>query len=141
MNFSISKFVFGSSSLDDRNWVVDFGGLKDLKSKLQDQFDHTLCVAANDPQLDLFKKLHDVGACQLRVMPDGVGIEKTAEFCFNVANEYITSITNNRCWVDSVEVFEHEFNSAIYKRNDKNVSYNSSKDTEYVLLEENLNLS
>ena len=32
-----AKFWFSGSSLDDKNWIVDFGGLKDLKSKLQNQ--------------------------------------------------------------------------------------------------------
>ena len=44
-----TKLWFGASSLDDRNWCVDFGGLKELKSKLQHVFDHTTTVAADDP--------------------------------------------------------------------------------------------
>jgi 6-pyruvoyltetrahydropterin/6-carboxytetrahydropterin synthase len=108
-----AKFWFGASSLDAKNWVVDFAGLKELKATLQHQFDHTLCIAANDPLLPLFKELHDKGGCDLRVM-EGVGIEKTAEWCAHAADEFVRKITNNRCWVDQVEVFEHELNSAIY---------------------------
>jgi 6-pyruvoyltetrahydropterin/6-carboxytetrahydropterin synthase len=108
-----AKFWFGASSLDEKNWVVDFAGLKELKATLQHQFDHTLCIAANDPLLPLFKDLHDKGGCDLRVM-EGVGIEKTAEWCARAADEFVRKITNNRCWVDQVEVFEHELNSAIY---------------------------
>jgi len=109
-----AKFWFGASELDDKNWVVDFGGLKSLKQKLQDQFDHTLCVAADDPLLEHFQRLHDLGGCDLRVMEGGVGIEKTAEWCFNTANVHIREITNNRCWVVRTEVWEHAENSAIY---------------------------
>lgn len=108
----ISKFWFACSSLDDKNWVVDFGGLDDLKKILQKQFDHTLCVAEDDPLLEGFKSLHTAGGCDLRIMP-GVGIEKSAEWCFNVANNYIKNLTNNRCWVEKVEVWEHEKNSAV----------------------------
>jgi 6-pyruvoyltetrahydropterin/6-carboxytetrahydropterin synthase len=108
-----AKFWFGASSLDEKNWVVDFAGLKELKATLQHQFDHTLCIAANDPLLPLFKDLHDKGGCDLRVM-EGVGIEKTAEWCARAADEFVREITDNRCWVDQVEVFEHELNSAIY---------------------------
>ena len=110
-----AKFWFGCSELDERNWAVDFGGLKELKAKLQDQFDHTLCIAADDPQLSLFQQLHDAKACDLRIMPNGVGIERTAEFCFNLASEHIKTLTNGRCWVEKVEVWEHDLNSATYE--------------------------
>lgn len=64
----ISKFWFGCDRLDDRNWVVDFGGLKELKQVLEKQFDHTFCVSADDPQLEMFKQLHSAGTCDLRIM-------------------------------------------------------------------------
>jgi len=112
----ISKFWFGCNELDDKNWVVDFGGLDDLKNILQKQFDHTLCVAADDPLLEGFKSLHTAGGCDLRIM-DGVGIEKTAEWCLKTADEYCRNITNGRCWVEKVEVWEHEKNSAIVTAN------------------------
>ena len=111
----ISKYWFGCQHLDDKNWVVDFGGLDELKSILQKQFDHTLCVAADDPQLTLFKSLHSAGVCDLRIMQDGVGIERTAEYCFNIADSYIRHLSNSRCWVEKVEVWEHEKNSAIVR--------------------------
>lgn len=108
-----AKFVFGCAHLDEKNWAVDFGGLKDLKKILQDQFDHTTCVAADDPYLDKFKELHDLGVLDLRIMPNGVGVERTAEFCFNAAAKIIKGKYGDRCWIQSVEVFEHEDNSAI----------------------------
>ena len=131
-----AKFVFGSSSLDERNWVVDFGGLKELKAVLQNQFDHTLCIAANDPCIDQFRALETAGACVLRIMPDGVGIEKTAEWCFNAANTLIKQQYGDRCWVESVEVFEHDANSAIYSR-EQSCNKSTKTDTA-VLLNETL---
>ena len=109
----VAKFWFGCDKLDERNWVVDFGGLKELKQVLENQFDHTFCVSADDPQLELFKQLHSVGACDLRVMEKGVGIERTADWCFDVADAHVRGITKNRCWVERVEVWEHDKNSAI----------------------------
>jgi 6-pyruvoyltetrahydropterin/6-carboxytetrahydropterin synthase len=108
-----AKFWFGCSKLDDKNWAVDFGGLKGLKAILQKQFDHTLCVAEDDPLLPSFLQLHDNGGCDLRIMPS-VGIEKTAEWCFNAAKEYLSDIYGYRCWVNKVEVWEHSENSATY---------------------------
>jgi 6-pyruvoyltetrahydropterin/6-carboxytetrahydropterin synthase len=108
-----AKFWFECSHLDEKNWAVDFGGLSNLKLMLQHQFDHTLTVDKSDPLLPLFEELHKQGGCDLRVM-DGVGIEKVSEWCFKVANQHIQEITNKRCWVSKVEVWEHDKNSAIY---------------------------
>ena len=109
-----AKIWFGCNTLDDRNWVVDFGGLKDLKAILQGYFDHTLTVAADDPALELFKELATGDVINLRVFEGGVGIEKTAEFVFNLTQEYIKAASSGRCWVNAVEVFEHADNSAVY---------------------------
>lgn len=114
-----AKFWFGCSSLDDKNWVVDFGGLKQLKAELENQFDHTLCISADDPYIEDFKKLHEKGVVDLRVMGLGVGIERTAQYCFEIADKIIRTQTNNRCWVEHVEVWEHEKNSAIYSKSSK----------------------
>jgi 6-pyruvoyltetrahydropterin/6-carboxytetrahydropterin synthase len=109
-----AKFWFGANSLDESHWVVDFGNLGHLKKILREQFDHTTCIAADDPALPIFEELRKADACDLRVMPAGTGIERIAEYCFKVANEFIREQSTGRCWVDKVEVFEHENNSAIY---------------------------
>jgi len=111
----MAKFWFECSELDHRNWAVNFGGLKELKQLLQHQFDHTLCIAADDPLIAEFQDLHKKGGCDLRVM-SSVGIEKTAEWCFNTTRLFLecNEETRHRCWVSKVEVWEHEQNSAIY---------------------------
>lgn len=109
-----AKFWFECNNLDDKNWVVDFGGLKGLKDLMEKQFDHTLCIDSVDPLLEEFKQLHEKGGCDLRIMEGGVGIERTAEWCFKVADTYIRNNSLGRCWVSKVEVWEHEKNSAIY---------------------------
>lgn len=108
-----AKFWFECQVLDERNWVVDFGGLGELKRMLQHQFDHTLTIDRKDPLISLFEELHKQGGCDLRVM-DGVGIEKVCEWCFKLANDHVRQITEERCWVSRVEVWEHDKNSAIY---------------------------
>lgn len=94
-------------------WVVDFGGLKDLKSWLDTMFDHTFLASADDPYMDLFKDMDQKGIIQLRVLTN-VGMEGTAEWVFNESNKLIREKTNNRAWVSKVEVRENEKNSAIY---------------------------
>ena len=111
------KFWFEATHLDRNNWVVDFGGLKELKQTLREWYDHTTCISKTDPKLDEFKRLRDAGVCDLRLM-DGVGIEKFAEHCFTVANDVVQRITEGRCKCIKVEVFEHEDNSAIFESSD-----------------------
>lgn len=111
----IAKFTFACENLDSNNWVVDFGAVKELKDILEHQFDHTTVVWSKDPQLELFKLLNERGVIDLRVMDGGVGIEKFAEYCLNVGNEWVQKITNGRCWIKNVEVWEHEKNSAKVK--------------------------
>jgi len=113
----VAKFWFEADKLDENNWVVDFGGLKELKKTLQHQFDHTTCITRTDPKLDEFKRLRDAGVCDLRVM-DGVGIEKFAEWCWSTANKFVHDVTSGRCRCVKVELFEHENNSAIFTKND-----------------------
>lgn len=110
-----AKFWFKAKFLDENNWVVDFGALKQLKKRFQKQFDHTTIISRNDPLLNEFLKLNKVGGIDLRIMNKGIGIEKFAEYCYEQSNNYVKKITNERCWVLKVEVFEHEKNSAIYK--------------------------
>ena len=112
-----AKFWFKASQLDENNWVVDFGSLSHLKKILKERFDHTTVISEDDPFKNEFLKLDDLGVLDLRIMRDGVGIEKFAEYCFNISNTFIKEESEGRCWVDKVEVFEHENNSAIYTDN------------------------
>lgn len=108
------KFTFEATHLDERNWVVGYGDLKEIKQWLEHMFDHTTCVAADDPELETFEMLHAKKMIDLRVLEGGVGCEKTAEFVGIYVDNWVRVKTNNRCWLQSVEVREHSANSAIY---------------------------
>ena len=54
------KFTFGCKDLDNKNWAVDFGGLKPLKKWLENSFDHKLVLDKNDPHMDKFKELEEI---------------------------------------------------------------------------------
>lgn len=107
------KFVFSSTSLDIRNWVVDFGSLKGLKFWLESMFDHTTLVAEDDPQKILFKELHMAKVLDVRMVPS-TGCESTARIVYEFTETWL--IDNGYDWVtlESVEVAEHAGNSAIY---------------------------
>ena len=108
------KFTFGCDALDNKNWAVDFGGLKPLKKWLEDSFDHKTVVDINDPHMEDFKQLEQKGLCQLTIF-DGVGAEKFAEHAFKFADKLIREATDNRCYVVRAECMEHGANSAIYE--------------------------
>jgi len=111
----VAEFTIGCSNLDDKTWSYDFGGFKEIRKILQKQFDHTTCVASDDPEMDIFEELSSRGIIDLRVM-DNVGIEKTAEWIYKLVDPIIDKQTAGRCWVDKVEVFEHDDNSATYEK-------------------------
>ena len=106
-------FTFSCKELDDKNWVVDFGGLKRLKEWLQDNFDHKLVLDKNDPHMEDFEKLQDKGLCEITVM-DGVGAEKFAEHALVFADELVKTRSDGRCRCIKVECAEHGANSAVY---------------------------
>ena len=113
-----AKFTFGCRELDERNWAVDYGALKGLKTALNYIFDHTTLVSGDDPLLPDFQAIHDKGGLDIRILPNGVGIEKAAELCFNIASDIIIEQYGDRCWVEQVEVFEHDKNSSIYTKSE-----------------------
>ena len=130
------KLVFECDTLDDKNWCMDFGGLKEFKTWADHMFDHTLVVAEDDPMLSFFQEMNrvvDMGSpnlnsevpyergalCDLRIVP-GVGCEMFAKMCYNKMAELLASGTmrypiNPTVRVKSVEVFEHGANSATYE--------------------------
>lgn len=112
------KFEFEATELDENHWVVDFGGLKKLRAKLENYFDHKTLVAKDDPDMDWFIEAQKRGIADLIVM-DEIGCEKFAEFAYGLACEWLreAEYANSykpRCRVVSAEVREHGANSAIY---------------------------
>jgi 6-pyruvoyltetrahydropterin/6-carboxytetrahydropterin synthase len=111
-------FTFGCDELDNKNWVVDFGGLKQLKAWLEDTFDHKVVVDVADPEKDTLYMLEQKGIAVLSEL-DGVGAERFAFHAWRYANLLIEDMTNGRCWCQKVEVAEHGANSAIYEQGPK----------------------
>ena len=107
-------FVFATRTLDEHNWCLDFGGLKEVRAWLHENFDHTVLVAASDPHFAEFERLKELGLADVRVMP-AVGCEAIARYAFAYVAEFVARETNRRVWLESVEVREHAGNSAIYQ--------------------------
>ena len=107
-------FKFGCDELDERNWVVDFGGLKPLKQWLEDSFDHKVVIDVNDPKKNDLLLLQTQGLASITQF-EGVGVEKFAEHAWRKADGLVREMTNNRCFCVSVTCAEHGANSAIYE--------------------------
>jgi 6-pyruvoyltetrahydropterin/6-carboxytetrahydropterin synthase len=119
---------------------MDFGGLKEFKAWADYMFDHTLVIAEDDPYLDFFKTMSNMGnvpnsgmmpewdkvkpyergaLCDLRIVP-GVGCEMFSKMAYDKMAELLASgdmryPINPTVRIKSVEVFEHGANSATYE--------------------------
>ena len=121
--YGVSFRVWFEGSLDDRNWVCDFGGMKRAQTKIAGMspkawmdymFDHTILVAKDDPMLNLINDLEHNQIAQVRVV-EATGAEKFAEFIFGKLNKFVQTETDGRVRVAKVEFMEHGKNTAIYE--------------------------
>lgn len=121
--YGVSFRIWFEGELDYRNWVWDFGGMKRAKGTIDSMnpkawmdymFDHTTVIAEDDPFLEEFKKMHEQGIIQLRVIP-AVGAEQFAKFIFEKINNFVSEETGGRVKVVRVEFMEHNRNTAIYE--------------------------
>ena len=105
-----------AGDVDDMGWIVPFGELGVVKKWLEYYFDHVTVLPANDPRItDIPDALKGPGGIfgTLRVLPSGVSMEMSSVFIWEHINAYIYSITDTRCWVEGVRVYEHERNDAM----------------------------
>lgn len=107
------KLTFRAEELDHRNWVQDFGGLKEVKEFLKNTFDHKLLVATNDPELWAIRKLDEIGLADVVEVP-AVGCEAFAKLIHDAVCNILIITGHDRIDLESVEVKEHAGNSAIY---------------------------
>lgn len=110
------RFTFEAEQLDERNWVQDFGGLKEIKAWLDTQFDHTTVIAEDDPMLDRFKTMAgwsnnpeldgkpdevqqhphpNQGVIDLRIVP-AVGCEAFAQMVYDYVSNWLNQDPTNR---------------------------------------------
>jgi 6-pyruvoyltetrahydropterin/6-carboxytetrahydropterin synthase len=110
------KFFFGTNDLDVRNWAADYGGLKELKKILEDQFDHTTLVAQDDPELEFYKEMERRKLAKLTILP-ALGCEALSDMLYKYVNGvYIPDMWGDgeakRLWCYRVEVRETQSNMA-----------------------------
>lgn len=110
------KLTFGAEDLDVRNWVVDFGSLRPIKEILQQNFDHTLLVAKDDPQIEVLKALGTAGLAKV-IELEHLGSEQLAKLIFDFVKDWLIDEGGygTRIWMQKVEVWETPANSASYE--------------------------
>jgi len=83
-----SKEEVEENQLDEMSWIVDFGifSRNGLKDWLNDMFDHTTLIEKDDPQLESFKWMEELGLLKLKVM-DRMGAESVSKLVFDKFNE------------------------------------------------------
>lgn len=101
--------------LDEMNWITDYGifSRNGLKEWLNNMFDHTLLIEKDDPQLETFKYMEELGLCHLRIM-DRMGAESLAKLVFDKFNDVFSKTEGGRVKVVKVECFENNKNSSVY---------------------------
>ena len=113
--YSLSfKFTFGCDELDERNWVVDFGGLKPLKAWLEDTFDHKVVIDVNDPRR-IICYYYRLKVLQVLYNLKVWGSKSLLNMSHEKADELVKQMTDNRRPCVRVECAEHGVNSTIYE--------------------------
>lgn len=109
------ELEFTTERLDQNNWVVDFGGLKEIKAWLEKQFDHKMLVARDDPQESFIRELEIRGLAEITWV-DKVGCEAFSQMIWTrVSTWMITQDYYPRVHLKEVRVREHAGNSAFVR--------------------------
>ena len=121
--YSISfKLYFEAETLDQHNWVWDFGWLKHPEYQIDGMqakewfafmFDHTTIISEDDPFLEEFRMLEKKGVVQLRIIPKQ-SCERMAEFVFHKVSRLVSDYSKNNARLTRVDVFEHDRNCASF---------------------------
>lgn len=110
------ELTFECAELDHHGWVMDFGNLKSIKKRIEQEWDHRLLVASDDPKLNLLRAMHQEGLVDLNVLDvysgHNPGIEGSCTHLYDILNPMVKKLTDQRVRISKVQIWEHENNSA-----------------------------
>lgn len=104
---------FGCTQLDERGFVVDFGGLAYIKTWIDENLDHACLFAADDPEREVLLKNHSK-LFKTLIVPSA-STEGIAHFLFTVFDPMIRKESQGRAWLIAVNLYEDSKNSARYQ--------------------------
>ena len=104
---------FGCDKLDERGFVVDFGGLGFLKAWIAEHLDHACLFAKEDPLRE--QLLKDYPKLFRPLVIDSVSTEGIAKFLFETFDPMVRKETGGRAWVRQIILHEDTKNKASYQ--------------------------
>jgi 6-pyruvoyltetrahydropterin/6-carboxytetrahydropterin synthase len=104
------EIEFGCAETDpDSGTVIDTRGLREVRTALARQFDHTTLIESDDPQRELFELLAAQDALDLRIM-QCTSMEASAAWVFDTVERIVGQATGGRVWVSRIEASENRNN-------------------------------
>ena len=107
------EIEFACTKLDERGFVVDFGGLGFLKKWIDENLDHACLFAEADPERAALLKNHPKLFKPLVI--DSVSTEGIAKFLFETFEPMVHREFGERVWVQQIILHEDTKNSARYE--------------------------
>ncbi len=106
------EFTFSAKERDACGFVLDFGSLKWLRQWIEERFDHTLVLSADDPFLQTLQtQLGGLLLANVQVVPD-CSSEGIASFLMHEITLLLREATRGRVTLSKVVVHEDSKNSA-----------------------------
>lgn len=111
-NWTIT-LTFACKQLDSSGFVVDFGQLKYIKDWIACHLDHACLLNEDDPhRADLVSQKASLFKFYILPCCSSEGI---AQHLFQIFNSMVQSHTQQRVWLNQVDIKEDSKNSASYK--------------------------
>ena len=111
-----TEITIGCDVLDERGWVIDLGGLRDIRKFLEAAWDHRLLVADDDPLLADLRTLEAKGALSLNVMDSTKGwspaLEGSCQYIYDHAQPIVHAASKGRARIVKIEIWEKGDNRA-----------------------------
>lgn len=104
---------FIAETLDQRSWILDFGGLKPIREWLHNEFDHKLLITKDDPKFEDLFRLKEIGVADVSVWDRPTSCESFAEYVGLYLVKWLAA-TNPKVRVARIKIAEHEGNSATW---------------------------
>jgi 6-pyruvoyltetrahydropterin/6-carboxytetrahydropterin synthase len=93
----------------DSGTVINTRCLREVRTALARQFDHTTLIESDDPQHELFELLAAQDALDLRIM-HCTSLEASAAWAFDTVERIVGQATGGRVWVSRIEASENRNN-------------------------------
>jgi 6-pyruvoyltetrahydropterin/6-carboxytetrahydropterin synthase len=81
---------------------------------MNEMWDHTTLIQADDPYRDMFEMLQVSGLAKVHFL-EKMGAESCAKLVYDKFNEVLSKTDAGRCKCIKVECFENDNNSSIYE--------------------------